>query len=139
MPVSLTSQQERDFLNRGFSRRSFGRLAALLSAGRMRREALGRHAYRVRRQGAYAHAALSPRLVKMNAAWRAPEVTTLSGSEQSARPLLAPCDSAVCRRAAKTQTEGPDDLHDRAELGVPVRRQRLVEALPREPGLACEV
>jgi len=33
MPVSLTSQQERDFLNRGFSRRSFGRLAALLSAG----------------------------------------------------------------------------------------------------------
>ena len=33
MPVNFSTQQERDFLNRGFSRRSFGRLAALLSAG----------------------------------------------------------------------------------------------------------
>src|SRR5947209_1910482 len=33
MPSNLSSAQERDSLNRGFSRRSFGRLAALLSAG----------------------------------------------------------------------------------------------------------
>src|SRR4051794_9176144 len=33
MPVTLTTQQERDFLKRGFTRRSFGRIASLLSAG----------------------------------------------------------------------------------------------------------
>jgi histidinol-phosphate aminotransferase len=33
MPVAFTRHQEDDFLNRGFSRRSFGRIAALLSAG----------------------------------------------------------------------------------------------------------
>jgi histidinol-phosphate aminotransferase len=33
MTSGFSPQQERDFLNRGFSRRSFGRLAAILSAG----------------------------------------------------------------------------------------------------------
>jgi histidinol-phosphate aminotransferase len=33
MPATFTSQQERDFLQRGFTRRSFGRIATLLSAG----------------------------------------------------------------------------------------------------------
>ncbi len=33
MPANFSTQQESDFLNRGFSRRSFARLAAVLSAG----------------------------------------------------------------------------------------------------------
>lgn len=33
MPAHFSTEQESDFLNRGFSRRSFGRLAALLSTG----------------------------------------------------------------------------------------------------------
>src|SRR3982751_6315997 len=33
MDAVLTAEQKRDFLNRGFSRRSFGRIAAILTTG----------------------------------------------------------------------------------------------------------
>ena len=33
MPAVFSKEQEHDLLNRGFTRRSFGRLATLLSAG----------------------------------------------------------------------------------------------------------